>query len=101
MAKAVRWCAWYDDGKKLSSETHSPDEIPSDGILIIVEKKRDNTVTVHSGFDYYYWTGENWLSGYQAALEKWLRKELPRLKFGRWTKDGIFAEAMAEVERWP
>ena len=101
MAKCVRWKAWLDDGTTASSDDREPHEVPTDGGLCIVEKKRDRTVTVHEGHNYFYWNGENWVSGNQAALETWLRKELPNLKFGRWTKDGVFKEAMAEAERWP
>ena len=100
MAACVRWCVWYDNGKKVSSAECSPESLPADGVLVIVEKKRDRTVSVHEGKDYYYWNGENWVSGYVAALEKWLRSVLPALKYGVWTRDGIFREAIEESERW-
>lgn len=92
---------WYDTGEKLSSETYKPADIPADGVLVIVEKKADRTVTVHEGRDYYFWNGENWISGDLASLEKWLRSALPAVKFGLWTKDGIFREAIEEAETWP
>lgn len=97
----MRWKAWLDNGKTYSSDDCAPNDIPSDGVLVIVEKKRDRTITVHEGRDYYFWNGENWVSGELASMEKWMRAIVPALKFGRWTADGIFREAIDEANRWP
>ncbi len=100
MSKTVRWKIWYDDGTTFASETGSAADAPVDGILAILEKRANNTIMNHHGNDYYYWTGENWFSGSLASLERWLRMELPNLKYGRWTKDSIWKDVIAESERW-
>ncbi|MHA2163347.1 MAG: hypothetical protein ACXAEN_26465 [Candidatus Thorarchaeota archaeon] len=97
MLEAVKWKIFYDDGSIVSSEETDPDVVPVDGVLAIVERRANNTVMIHQANDYYYWTGENWLSGNIASLERWLRKELPNLKYGRWTKDSIWREVIKEV----
>jgi hypothetical protein len=101
MLDTVYWKIWYDDHSTFSHEEGPPEEAPTDGILAILEKRRNRTIQIHHGQDYYYWTGENWASGSLAALEKWLRRELPLLKFGRWTKDSIFRAVLEEAKKCP
>lgn len=100
MTKTKKWKIWYDDGSTFSNEDGTPEEAPVDGILAILEKRANNTIMNHHANEYYYWTGENWFSGNLASLERWLRKELPNLKYGRWTKDSIWKEVMKESEKW-
>ena len=101
MASAGRWKAWYDNGATFSSEDCTPEDLPADGLLVVVHKKADHNVVVHEGCDYYFWNGTGWVSGDIASLEKWLRCVLPRLKYGLWTRDGLFREAIEESARWP
>ncbi len=101
MSKAARWKIFYDARDlTYSCSDGSPEDAPTDGVVAIVEKRENKTVNVLTG-DYYFWTGENWVTGHQADLERWLRGVLPRLKYGRWTKDGVFAQVMEEANRWP
>ena len=101
MAACVRWKIWYDDGSTYASEDGPVADAPSDGVIVIVEKKRDRTVSIHADTDYYFWNGENWVSGHIEGLEKWLRAVFPDLKYGRWTKDGIYKAALEEADQWP
>ncbi|MHA2066384.1 MAG: hypothetical protein ACXABY_18590 [Candidatus Thorarchaeota archaeon] len=94
----MRWKIYYDDGTTFSNEEGTPESAPLDGVLCIVEKQ--DQVQVYYGFDFYYWTGENWAAGYQAALERWLRGVLPDLKYGRWTRTSIYKQAMKAAETW-
>jgi hypothetical protein len=97
---AVKWKIWYDDGTTFSSDDGNAENAPVDGILAILEKRSDNTVMNHHGNDYYYWTGEVWMSGGQASMERWMRRELPALKFGRWADDTIWREVIEESVAW-
>ncbi len=100
MPQTTDWKIWYDNGKTFSSEDGPADEAPLDGVQVIVEKRSDRDSIVHQGRDYYFWNGENWVSGDIGSLEKWLRDVLPNLKHGRWSKDSIFEKAMEEVRDW-
>ncbi len=100
MVAASKWKIWYDDGSTFSSDDGSPEEAPVDGILAILEKLTNNTILNHHGNEFYYWSGENWYAGNQASLERWMRVELPALKFGRWTKSSIWKEVIAESVEW-
>jgi hypothetical protein len=100
MSKASTWSIWYDDGSVYRHIDGPAKEAPLDGIVVIWEKCSDNQEVVHHGRDYYYWNGENWVSGERADLERWLRGVLPELKFGRWTKDSVFNKAKKDAEQW-
>lgn len=100
MAVATKWKIWYDDGTTYSSSSGTAEDAPVDGILAILEKRSDNTVMNHHGCEFYYWTGENWLSGSQASMERWMRRELPVLKYGRWADDTIWKQVVAESILW-
>jgi hypothetical protein len=100
MLEGVKWKIFYDDGTTVSSDSSKPEEAPVDGILAIVEKKGNNTIMVHQNNEYYYWTGENWISGGLNSLERWLRKELPNLKYGRWTKESVWRQVLEEADKW-
>ena len=100
MAAASKWKIWYDDGTPFTSDDGTPQDAPVDGILAILEKRADNTVMNHHGNDYYYWTGENWVSGNLASMERWMRRELPAMKYGRWANDTTWREVVAESIEW-
>lgn len=97
MLESTKWKIFYDDGSSLSSDNVSPEDAPKDGVQVIVEQKANNTIMCHQGQEYYYWTGENWVSGGLASLERWLRKELPNLKYGRWTSDTVWRKVLEEI----
>jgi len=99
MIKVVRWKIWYDDGETYCSDDGPAEEAPIDGIQMILERKENNTLNHHYGHDYYMWTGENWVAGHIGSLEKWIRKVLPQVKYGRWTKDSIYTKAMEEARK--
>ncbi len=100
MLKASHWKIFYDDGSTFSNDDGLAEEAPVDGILAIVERRQNNTVMNHHAKEYYYWTGENWVSGGVGAMERWMRKELPALKYGRWTKESIWQKVIEEVNRY-
>lgn len=91
---------FYTDGRTYSSDDGPAEKAPTDGVQAVVEKRSDGTPNVLTG-DFYFWNGENWVAGYQADLERWLRTALPALKFGLWTRDSTFAAVMEEANRWP
>ncbi len=101
MVEAVRWKIFYDNGQSYSNEDGLAEDAPIEGIVAVVEKLANRTVRIYEGRDFYFWNGENWVAGYQADLERWLRRILPALKYGIWTKDGIFKDVMEEANRWP
>ncbi len=101
MSESVKWKIWYDDGQTCSSEEMKPEEAPLDGVVAIVEKRKDRTVQVYQGQEYYFWNGENWVAGQVGSLDRWLRAVLPAVKYGRWTKNSIFKDVMEEANRWP
>ena len=94
------WKIYYDDGSTYSSDGGTAEDAELDGVVCVVQKHGDDPVDVLWGFDFYYWTGENWAAGYQADLERWLRGVLPNLKYGRWTRNSIYKKAMDEANSW-
>ncbi len=96
----IRWKIWYDDGTTFSSDDGSPEDAPVDGILAILEKRSDNTIMNHQNNEYYYWTGENWVSGELASMLGWLRRDFTDLKYGRWGNDSIMKQVVAESVEW-
>jgi hypothetical protein len=95
----VLWRIWYDDGSTFDSTHGSIEEAPSDGVIAVADARKTRPRT---GQDYYLWLGDSWAAGNQADLEKWLRRALPTLKFGRWSSDAIYQETIARaVREWP
>lgn len=91
------WRIWYDDETTFSSEDGSPEDAPVDGVLIIIEYFDDGTKRITQGMDYLYWNGEGWQGGNQADLDRWLRRDFPRVKLGRWTTDTIYRQVESEA----
>lgn len=98
--KVVGWKIYYDDGTEFSSEEVEPEEAPLDGIQGILEFRDNNTAHPYEGFDYYYWTGDSWAAGYLNDLERWLRRELPRLKYGRFCRNAVFLKIREDMTNW-
>lgn len=96
--RVVRWVVWLDDERVFDSDDTEPEQVPADGIQVIVEFFDNGTYRVWSEHDYYLWTGEHWIGGDLAALERWLRRELPRLKYGRFTTDSQWVAALTAAQ---
>lgn len=96
----VGWRIWTDDGEVFSSENVSPEDIPSDGILIILHLYDNRTHEFVAGSDYYLWNGDEWQGGGLPALERWLRLLVPQLKYGRLTRNRSWNIAVATAGAW-
>lgn len=98
------WNIRYDDGSEFSSEDGPAESAPVDGVLTILERRPDGRVEPHHGMEFYWWTGENWIVGNQVDLERWLRREFPALKFGRYAPDSVWlaqwAATLKEQHAW-
>ena len=99
MKVLTKWTVWYDDGATHSSADGTPESAPLDGVQAITEHFENGTSEIHEGHDYYYWTGDCWAYGNLASLERWLRRELPNLKFGRFTSNAVHLKAVEEASR--
>ena len=92
------WRIWYDDGTTFDSSQGPVEEAPADGVIAVADARKARP---RSGQDYYFWLGDSWAAGNQADLEKWLRRELPALKFGRWAPNAVYDETVARaVSEW-
>lgn len=94
-----KWRIWYDDGSTFDSEKGTPESAPLDGVLAVAEIRADGTVRPPRQGDYYLWTGDGWAVGKIQDLERWLRRELPQLKFGRWSRTDLFLETLERANR--
>lgn len=95
----VRWIIWYDDGSTFTSDDGSPEIAPLDGILGIREWDDEGNTARYLARDYYEWTGDGWRTGDLTDLEKWLRKDRPSLKYGRWAPHGIWQRVRAAIKQ--
>lgn len=93
----MNWRIYYDDGSTFSSEDGLPEEAPLDGIQGIAQEKDNGVKEFHEGFEYYYWMDDCWAHGRINSLERWLRKVLPALKYGRFTSNKIHKKAMEDL----
>lgn len=98
--RIVHWAVFYDDGIIKTSDGCDPEGIPADGVQWIVEVFSDGTKRYVHGMDYYLWNGEAWQGGNINDLERWLRFAMPRLKYGRWTKDSIYEHIRQLVRQY-
>ncbi len=98
MTTVERWRIYYDDGTTFSSEDGAANGAPTDGIQGIVEWRTNGTVQVHEGADYYYWSGDCWAVGWLHDLERWLRRDFPQLKYGRFVADKVFLKIRQDIE---
>ncbi len=92
-----KWIIYYDDGGTFSSDEGSPEEAPLDGIQVIADKL-DGQPQYLFDRDFYYWTGDMWVHGYQRDFECWVRSIAKQIKYGVVTSkenyDGILKEAL-------
>lgn len=100
MPCVIRWSIYLDDGSVFLSDDMTPENVPQDGIQVIVEWFDNGTVQIHEGSDYYWWTGDCWAYGGLNSLERWLRAMCPQVKFGRFTRNTVHNAAVAEASRW-
>lgn len=100
MPRVIRWCVYFDDGSVFSSNGTSAEDVPQDGVQVIVEWFDNGNVQIHEGSSYYWWTGDCWAYGGLNSLERWLRAICPQVKFGRFTKNAVHDAAVAEASRW-
>ncbi len=98
--KVVKWKIWYDNRKPFSSDDGSPEKAPLDGILVVVQMRENGIRQILQTSDYYFFDGKEWRSGQIQDLEKWLRKELPGVKYGRQTDDETWQKAKEEALSW-
>lgn len=88
------WCIFYDDGSTFSSKDGPAEMAPLDGVQAIVEWLSNGSPQIHEGCEFYFWTGDCWAYGAQSSLERWLRKELPKVKYGRFTSNAVHKAAV-------
>lgn len=97
----MKWTIYYDDETTFSNEDGLPEAAPPDGIQGIVEFRDNGTAHPFEGFDYYFWAGDCWAAGYLNDLERWLKRELPCLKYGRFCKNAVFLKIREDMSKWP
>ena len=97
--KTLSWTIYYDNREPFSSKDGEAKDAPTDGIQGIVEYFDNNTHIVHSGAEYYYWTGLSWAIGWQKDLERWLRRDLPDLKYGRQIDHELFLKIQKDIKK--
>lgn len=92
------WKVWLDDGRDpVTSETHRPEEVPLDGVIVVLQHLPDGQHELVTGMDYIFWTGDMWVGGSLSDLDKWLRRDAPLVKRGRWTSRAEFQAALSEA----
>lgn len=85
------WRIYYADREPFSSEDGSPFDAPARGVLAIL----DVHAQVMTGFDFYWWAGEEWIGGDIFGLWDYLAAPgLKTVKFGRTVPDSQYREAV-------
>lgn len=88
------WTIFYSDREPFSSEHGSPFEAPARGVLAIL----DVHVQVMTGFDFYWWNGDEWLGGEIFGLWDYLASPGEKtVKFGRTVPDADYQATVAEA----
>ena len=90
----VGWKVYYDNGKEISSQDSSWEEIPFDGILALVEFYSDGRREVHHSRDYYIL--DDGKAYGTNNIHPYLQK-MRTVKMGRWSKDGLFQDILAKA----
>lgn len=93
--KLIGWKVFYDDGREFSSKDHDWKDLPTDGVLAVVEFYDDGTKEVHDSKDYYV------LDDGKAFATNDLRPYLAKIgtvKFGRWSKNSLFNKILAKAD---
>ena len=94
------WRIWYDDGSTFDSTQGPPEAAPLDGVIAVGTERENGHRRPRLGADYYFWTGDGWAVGDRADLERWLRRDLPALKYGRWARNDVFTQTQQRVREW-
>jgi len=97
MTTVERWCVYYDNATTFSSEDGTANDAPADGIQGIIEWRTNGTVQIHEGGDYYLWTGDCWTTGGLNDLERWLKRIVPELKYGRFIANAVFQQMRQDI----
>ena len=97
MRTIIFWKIFYDDETTFSSDDGKPEIAPLDGIVVILERYDNKTFNIIFGHEFYFWNGDCWSYGGLASLERWLRKILPLVKYGRFTKNEIYKNLFKSV----
>ena len=92
-----RWKIWYDDGSTFSSDDGSWEEVPSDGVLIIMEYHGSGQKEIHMSADYYYMEDGTIQHFPLGHLERHLKKHMPSLKYGRYTSEAMWERVQKEA----
>ena len=90
----VGWRVYYDNGSERSSTDSSWEELPADGLLAVVEYYDDGTREVHHSRDYYIL--DDGKAYGTNAIHPYLAK-LGTVKFGRWSRNGLFHDILAKA----
>lgn len=54
----MKWCIWYDDGTRLTSETSDVIVVPCDGVIVIAQEDVEVGRELLHMKDFYYWDVE-------------------------------------------
>lgn len=95
MKELIGWKVFYDNGREFSSKNFSWKDVPTDGILAVIEFYNDGTKKLHHSREYYILDdgkafGTNNIHPYLAKLGT--------VKYGRWSKDSLFAEILNKAQ---
>jgi hypothetical protein len=71
----VEWVIWYDDGSSYSSLDGPKDHVPRRGVEAVAMLDPDTGRAIDWGRDWYWWDGENWLSGDQFGVLDFLNQQ--------------------------
>lgn len=94
MRKLKGWRVFYDDGSEFSSGDLEWKDLPSDGILAVVELYNDGTKEVHHSRDYYIL--DDGKAYGTNNIHPYLHK-IGTVKYGRWSNDSLFKKILEKA----
>lgn len=88
------WTIFYADREPFVDSDGSPFDAPARGVLAIL----DVHAQVMTGFDFYWWNGDEWLGGNIFGLWDYLAAPgVKTVKFGRTVPDSLYQSKVAEA----
>lgn len=91
----VGWHVWYDGGEYFTSADSAWDDLPADGVQVMLVLFADGTSRIASGDDWYFHRDGVYGHTSQAAD---LLRSLPWVKRGRWTSDAIVHDLSQQAQ---
>lgn len=90
----MRWRAWYVGGRVLDSRDCAWDDLPDDGVLVVVQFHDDGTRRFAAGDDWYFMLDGTLAHNSDTRAENERRYPGAVLKRGMWASDDEFGRAV-------